>query len=280
LRKLETVLATLIAAYSTGAAAQESAAAAQENPLGAQEGAAPVSEEIQLTLPAKKLFLDAFLETSLSKDMAFKPVSLAPDLWYGVSDDVTLGLVHSGRGTTGIFGSAGNGLCFTGKSNGCPKAYNNLGIDGRYQIVRRAGISLAADGGLYARSLDPFQLSLKLGVLARFHKDAFSFELDPSLFLGMTKRAAGLGNKEILAAPATFMYALTPKLGLAGQLALWMPLSDTSLTMFGFSLGVQYFITDQLILDAAFSLPAVLGGSAVPDGVDLRTLTLGVAYAF
>jgi hypothetical protein len=266
LRKLGTLLATLAAAYSTAA--------------NAQDGVASATDEVQLTLPGGKLFLDAFLEVSLSKDAAFKPVSLAPDLWYGISDDLTLGLVHSGRGATGIFGGAGDGLCITGKDNGCTKFYNNLGVDGRYQLLRKAGLSLAADGGLYARSLDPFQLSLKLGVLARLHKEAFSFELDPSLFIGLTKRDEGLGNKQYLAAPATFMYALTPKLGLAGQLALWLPFSDTSLTMFGISVGVQYFITNQLILDGVFSLPAVVGGSAVPDGLDLRTLTLGVAYAF
>jgi opacity protein-like surface antigen len=117
-------------------------------------------------------------------------------------------------------------------------------------------------------------------MLFRFFKEAFSFDLDPSIFIGMTKRDAGLGNKEYLAVPATFMYAVTSKLGLAAQLGLWLPLRETSFTMFGVSLGAQYFITDQLILDAAFSLPAVMGGSAVPDGVDLRTLTLGVAYAF
>jgi len=215
-------LATLAAAYSTAA--------------NAQDGVASATDEVQLTLPGGKLFLDAFLEVSLSKDAAFKPVSLAPDLWYGISDDLTLGLVHSGRGATGIFGSADDGVCFTGKDNGCPKFYNNLGVDGRYQLLRKPGLSLAVDGGLYGRSLDPFELSLKLGVLARFYKEAFSFDIGPSLFIGMTKR--DLGNKEILTLPGTFMYALTPKLGLAGQLALWLPFSDTSLTMFGISVGV------------------------------------------
>ncbi len=266
MRKLRTLLATLAAACSTAGAAQASAS--------------PQTDEVQLTLPGGKLFLDAFLETSLSKDAAFKPVSLAPDLWYGISDDLTLGLVHSGRGATGIFGGVGDGVCFTGKDNGCPKIYNNLGVDGRYQLVRKSGLSLAVDGGLYGRSLDPFQLSLKLGVLARFYKEAFSVDFGPSIFIGLSKRAEGRGNKEILTAPATFMYALTPSLGLAAQLALTLPFSDTSSTMFGVSAGVQYFITSQLALDAVVSLPAVVGGSAVPDGVDMRTLTLGVAYAF
>jgi opacity protein-like surface antigen len=70
------------------------------------------------------------------------------------------------------------------------------------------------------------------------------------------------------------------RLGIGAQLGAWIPFRDTNLYMFGASLGVQYFATDKLILDAVFSLPALVGGSAVADGVDLRTFTLGVAYAF
>ena len=265
MRKTGIVLAVLAAMYSASAVAQEATV--------------PGPEEQQLTLPGGKLFLDAFLEVNLSKDFAFKPVSLAPDLWYGINDDLTLGLVHSGRGATGIFGSVGDGICFTGKSNGCAKIYDNVGIDARYQLLRKSSISLAADGGLYAGSFDPFMLSFKVGALARFYKGAFSFELDPSLFFGLTKRSEG--NKEVLAVPATFMYAVMPKLGIAVQFALTAPFSDSGWTTFGASVGVQYFITDQLILDAVFSLPAMMAGDLVlAEGVDARTLTLGVAYAF
>ncbi len=277
MRKTGIGLALLATLCSAGALAQEG--------LGpGSEATVPGPEEQQLTLPGGKLFLDAFLEVSLSKDAAFKPVSLAPDLWYGINDDLTLGLVHSGRGATGIFGTYGNGLCFTGKSNGCAnpsgtsKVYNHVGVDARYQLLRKTGISVAGDGGLYVNYFDPFQLALKLGAVGRFHTGAVSVELDPSLFFGMTKRSAG--NKEVLTVPATFMYAVTPKVGVAAQLALSLPFQTTELTMFGLSVGVQYFITDQLILDAVFSLPAMFGGSAVPDGVDMRALTLGVAYAF
>lgn len=243
---------------------------------GAQESS--TTDEPQLTLPGGKLFLDAFVEVNLSKDFAFKPVSLAPDIWYGVNDDLTLGLVHSGRGATGLWGSAGNGICFTGKDNGCPKVYDNLGIDARYHLWRKRGMAIAANGGLYAMSFDPFAMSLKLGAIARFASGAFAFELGPNIFIGLSKRDAG--NKEVLSVPANFMYALPMRLGLAAQLGLWVPFSDTSLTMFGASLGVQYFATDKVILDAVFSLPALAGGSAVADGVDMRTFTLGVGYAF
>jgi len=258
-----TLVAALMAASSSGVAvAQETVA----------------TDEPQLTLPGGKLFLDAFIEVSLSKDLAFKPVSLAPDIWYGISDDLTLGLVHSARGATGLWGSSGDGLCFVGKSRECPKVYNNVGVDARYHLFRKGGIALAADGGLYAMSLDPFMLSLKLGGIAHFGFGAFSLEVGPNIFVGITKRSAG--NKEELTIPVTFMYALPMRLGIGAQLGAWIPFRDTNLYMFGASLGVQYFATDKLILDAVFSLPALAGGGAVADGVDIRTFTLGVAYAF
>jgi hypothetical protein len=252
-----------VAALSSGSAA-------------AQE--AVPTEELQLTLPGGKLFLDAFVEVNLSKSNAFKPVSIAPDLWYGINDDLTLGLVHSGRGATGLYGLPGHGLCLTGKDNNCPKVYNNIGVDARYHLWRKGGIALAADGGLFAGSFDPFMLQLKLGAIARLQAKAFSFEFGPNIFVGLTKRSAG--NKEVLNIPATFMYALPMRLGIAAQLGLVLPISNTDMTMFGASIGVQYFATDKLIFDAAFSLPALAGGSLVADGIDLRTFTLGVAYAF
>jgi hypothetical protein len=94
----------------------------------------------------------------------------------------------------------------------------------------------------------------------------------------MTER--GSGNKEVLAVPATVLYALPSRLGLAAQLGLILPMEDTGHAMFGASIGAQYFATDKLILDAVFSLPALAAGKGVPGGLDVRTFTLGVAYAF
>jgi hypothetical protein len=65
----------------------------------------------QLTMPKGKLLVDAFVELNLSKDNAFKPVSISPDVWYGVTNDLTLGLVHSSIGATGVIGGVGDALC-------------------------------------------------------------------------------------------------------------------------------------------------------------------------
>lgn len=257
-------------------------------PAGAAAQTATVTEERQLTLPAGKIFAQAFAEVSLSKDAAFEPFSIAPDIWYGVMDELSVGLVHSGRASTGLYGIPGNGLCLSGESGNCARVYDNIGLDARYHLYREGGITLSADGGLFAQSFDPFTMSLKVGAIGRWESGAMSVELGPNLFVGLTQRSPeeGMveitaGNKEIFYFPATFMYALSPRLGLAGQLGAIVPFESAGdVYMIGASVGAQYMATENILVDAAFSLPALVSGDAIPfDAADLRTITLGVGYA-
>jgi hypothetical protein len=255
-------------------------------PASAQDDAAP---EVQMTLPAGRVLVEAFFEANLSKELVFKPFSIAPDIWYGVSDELTVGLVHSSHGAVGSFGGAGAGLCLAGKDNGCAKVYNNIGIDARYHVWRQPGMALAVDGGLYAGPFDPFTLSVKLGAVGRWQGAALSAELAPSIFIGMTQRepedgGAGVefvsGNKEIIHLPLSLFYAVMPKLGVGGQLFVRVPTSETADTWnLGGSLGAQYHANEKLRIDAAFTLPLLAGGDALETGADVRTMTLGVGYA-
>jgi hypothetical protein len=237
------------------------------------------NDDEQLTLPSGRLLLNVFLELNLSTDVAGKPISIAPDLWYGVTDDFTLGLVHSGRGRNGLFGSVADALCLTGSDNGCPRLYDKVGLDARYQLLRAAGVSVAADGGLFASSLDPFTLSLKLGVDGRLRSGRLAIELSPSLFVGLTQRDSG--NKEVLDLPANLLYTVCDRFALAAQLGLQLPFSSTGdLWALGASLGGQYQLSQTTALDLAFSLPILAGGSKRDTGFDARVLTLGVGHAF
>src|SRR6187431_1751683 len=99
-------------------------------PPAAKEDGAPTGERV--VLPAKRLYGRALLEIDLSADSAFDPVALAPDVYYGVSPDFTVGLVHSSVGILGVIGETGSSLCFTEK---CDGVYHNFGLDGRYQFL-------------------------------------------------------------------------------------------------------------------------------------------------
>jgi hypothetical protein len=237
--------------------------------------APPETGDDQFTLPKGKLFIDGDIGINLSKDLAFKPVSLSPDIWYGVTDDLTLGLVHSGEGTSGLIGSSvGTSLCLTGNSKGCDDIYSNVGLDARYRLKG----PIAFDGGIYVLDFDPsLFLDIKLGLLARKQWGKFSLETNPNLFIGLTKRSAG--NKEHLTIPVTASYQVIPKLSLGLQPAITTPFSHAGdFWRFALALGLRYRVNDHLDLGLAFALPDLAGGDQTT-GADLRTLTLGVAYA-
>src|SRR3954470_25033757 len=119
LGKTSTILCVVIGALS-------STARAEPDETEPRAAAATADGADQLTLPKGRVLLDAFVEINLSTDQAFKPVSLSPDIWYGATDDVTVGLVHSGVGRSGFIGGIADSLCLTGSDNGCSDVYNEV----------------------------------------------------------------------------------------------------------------------------------------------------------
>src|SRR5512138_1844502 len=147
-------------------------AAAQSGtePEAASSSPAGPAGDASVTLPKGRVLLDAFLEMNLVSGAEFKPVSLSPDVWYGVTDDVTVGLVHSAVGSTGFLGGVVSSLCLTGTGNGCAKVYDNAGVDVRYKL-KTGNLAYAAEGGLYVLSFDPtFTMAVKLGLVARWEQ--------------------------------------------------------------------------------------------------------------
>ncbi len=76
------------------------------------------------------------------------------------------------------------------------------------------------------------------------------------------------------------IYGLSPRLGLAGQAGAIVPFNETGDTFaISLSIGAQYMVTEKIMADAAFSLPALAGGDALETGATARVFTLGVGYA-
>src|SRR5882724_3104641 len=160
-----------------------STAHADEMEAGAPPAATASGIE-QVTLPKGRVLLDVALEANLSTDQVFKPFSISPDLWYGVTDELSVGVVHSSLGSTGFVSNftlfGGDALCVSGSDNGCLHPYNNVGIDARYKL-KLGDLAFAAEYGLFARSLnDPFALAAKLGVVGRWTSDKLSIEAQPN----------------------------------------------------------------------------------------------------
>jgi hypothetical protein len=259
----------------------------ETKPLDAAAAAAGGEGGEQLTLQKGRLVLNGYVAISLSNSAVFKPISISPDVWYGVTDDITAGLVHSAVGTTGFIGAAGGGesLCVTGTDNLCGNLYHNVGFEGRYKL-KMSGIALAVDGGVYALQIqDPRLIDLKLGAVGRWQKGPLAVEAAPSLFLALTNRSLDVGgvsatfNRDILNLPATAMYTLNPMITLAAQTGLMLPLEDAGdFYQVPLSVGVFYKVNDEVNVTAAFSLPRLIASSS--GGIDVRTLTLGGSYAF
>jgi hypothetical protein len=297
------MLAKTTALVAVVLGASLSIARADADPNGA--GAAPMSSAAadngpdQLVLPKGRLLLDAYLEINLSNNLAGKPISIAPDLWYGVNDDLTVGLVHSFESEFGFIGGgyalgadrAGSSLCLTGDGNGCNGVYNNVGLEARYQVkMSNPDLAIAPIGGLYVNSFkDPFSLDVKVGALGRWHKGKLAVEVEPSVFIALTKRSADLAgvgnvtqNHDILNIPVTVLYTVMPKLAVAGQVGVILPFEDAGhLYQIPLSIGAHYTLNSSVTVNAALTLTALAGGDTVLDtGADGRSITLGGTYAF
>lgn len=211
------------------------------------------------TLPAGMPLVSLELGVGMSRGNAGKPVVLAPDLYYGVTRDLTLGIDHT------------RSLCLSGKSGGCAKAWDDLGVDGLYAIVRGGPVSVSAHGGVYALSADAGFVSARAGALLTIPLVAgkLNLYLDPQLGVGVTKRDRG--NRESILAPVRFAYQATSAAAILVDTGVFGPLDG-----FGdhhripVGAGVSYGVSGALDVGARFTFDDLLGS----DG-STRSRTLG-----
>lgn len=166
-----------------------------------------------LTLPAGKVNLAVNLELNMSADRVGKPITIAPDVSYGVTPDLTVAVVHSLFAVTGFRARAGGGLCLTGEDAGCAHVYDNVGAEGWYSVAR-GPTAIAVGGGVHALSLDGGFYALKLGAKLRHTRGRVALHALPSVLVAVTEREAGgvRLNKDSLWIPVQATYKATPEL--------------------------------------------------------------------
>jgi hypothetical protein len=166
-----------------------------ENGEGGEDGRPPsrtfdgqyeVSRGLQA--PAGMAWARVLIPTDLSTGSVGKPTSLTPDLFYGVTDELQLGLLH--QGPMGWQARPGLGVCLTGKDNGCRKIYDNVGLDVLYGLPLNLGrLNLSAHGSFVVESFDPKTTSLALGAAAKVHlRDNVALFLDPKISIALSDR--------------------------------------------------------------------------------------------
>jgi hypothetical protein len=208
---------SLVLLASAAASAQEPPAApppGSEPPPAAPppmaEASAPAGSSLSmsgpyfqrpLTNPAGTVTINGAIDLNLSKNAVLKPIYVTPNIYYGVTDQLTLGIVH---GYWEDIFQGGGGLCLGGQERNCFKAYNNVTLDGLYSLLRQADFDLAAHAGFDFRNIDQKFLGLHLGVALKYTSGPLAIVLDPSLGVGLNKR--DYGNKESLTIPVRLGY--------------------------------------------------------------------------
>jgi hypothetical protein len=261
-------------------------------PPAAEEDDGDTGAGMGLTVPKGKIDVSVAIGVNLSKDKVAKPITIAPDIFYGVSDKLDVGVAHSAYGLAGWWAEGGGGgaLCVTGKENGCAKAYDGpVGILAHFGLME-GNIDLAADGGVIIRKLsDPMQLGLKLGVKGRKMAGKIAIGYNPNIYIGLNKRTIDAGgvdvdlNKEQLNVPVDAMFMVNDKIAVGLQTGIYGPLSHFGdFFAIPVSLGGLFHVNDNITAGAAFNLLRVTGGSPegfeAPGAADLRTLTLFVDW--
>jgi hypothetical protein len=246
-----------------------------------------------MTMPGGKLLLNAIVEANLAQSAIGKPFSIAPDIWYGASDKLTLGLVHSGRGASGFLTGAGRGLCFRGKDSGGGDACGG-GLGGVYTFVgaeARVGLTegsfpFALALGAQARAFDPeLILSAKIGAIGRWQSNRVALELSPTVFAGITQRKVKVMdvetsvNEDVFSLPVTLFLKLSPSFAIAAQAGITLVIEHAADTyQVPAALGLAWWVTPKFSVDLAFGLTAVVDKNPMTKPFDDRSLSLGVGY--
>ena len=196
------------------------------------------------------------LLVNASKDSFGKPTSLAPDLFYSVSDTVQIGLLHTGP--MGWQSRPGVGLCLTGTTNGCPKVYDNVGVDLMYGLLF-GDFHLSLHSSLYLLPIsDPTGVMWTIGLTGKFHfTDEVALLFDPQVGVMLSHRDR---YKEQLFIPLELQLQMTADVslkvlsGVSGQLSR---LGDTYQIPLG--LGLIGNVSSSVDLGVRFSFDNLLG---------------------
>lgn len=235
---------------------------------------APAAAGPGLTLPRGAVNASLTVEVNASKGAFGSPVSIAPDVGYGVTDTITIAVIHSTFATTGFRGGAGAGVCV---ADSCPRIYDNAGVEG-VVAVARGTIDAAITGAALVTSFDRGWVAAKLGAKLRVTTGPWTFASAPSVVIAITDRDGDPPHRDRLFVPlvALVQVATTPvSLGLGTGFKA--PLDDVG---DGYEIAagalVQVAVAPGFVTGASWVHGKILGGdAAVPpgtSGLDFRAI--------
>lgn len=137
------------------------------------------------------------MEVGVQQTAFARPLSFAPDAWWGVSPHWTLGVIHSQSSVDQI--DAGASFCVRHSAvSPCDRLYRGSGVDVRYGALDGTW-ALAPRVRLLVRDIDPFKPAVTLGALVRWTRGRFAIASDPYVRLPLAN--AELGNRAAISIP-------------------------------------------------------------------------------
>jgi hypothetical protein len=281
--------------------AQDNAAAAPEGappaaPAGGEAtpavaatpppAAAAPAGPANITLRQGGIGIDGDVAVGMSKGASGKPISIVPNVYYGVSDVLTVGLADNHGSEIFQTAGVGQGLCLSGQMDGCGKVYNNISLDGLFSFARSAMMDVGAHGGIDTAFGADTTLSARVGVKGRLLSGPLVLTFDPSLNLGLNKRAEDL-NKEVLVLPVRVGFMATPQLNIGLSVAFATLVDPPTGVKIGdiyqvpVGVGGSFAVNNMISVRAQFTLNQLGSASASLGGggrADNRALSIGAAY--
>jgi hypothetical protein len=199
----------------------------------------------------------------LSEDSAGEPIYTNPHFYWGVTDDLTIGITHE------------LGICMTGDAGGCPRVYNDVGFGLLYNLTRSDVFQLALHVGAPISNFDPFFLGARVGVLGKVTAGVLGFVFDPYLHMGFTNRDEGglvpddIGgpfgrNREYVVLPAWFYFQATDVVVPFVGIVFSIPLNEFDNTRIPLEGGMVFDVAQNVDIGFVFRFNNLFGedGSA------------------
>jgi hypothetical protein len=204
---------------------------------------------------------DTHLEVSVADDSFFKPVSIAPDFYYGFSKALVFGLTHS---------AASQGVVDIGRSvrlNG-GDSYNGLNFEIYIPLINAVAVTMAPNVAFTLDRMDPLDYSFKAGGLLSITAARISLVGLPHMVFPINHRNAARDN--VLRIPIWFYYHWKEFF----SFYLLSGLNDGSLQL---AAGSVVSATESVRLGAQFGWPRFAGDN---NTLDVMVLSLFAQFIF
>jgi hypothetical protein len=226
-----------------------------------------------LALSGGMLQLDVNGSMSLTKELVGKPINMPLALWYGITNELQAGIVHS------------RGLCLSGKDNNCAKVYDDIALQLLLSLFGRgSALEIASWAQLNVATFDPATLSLQVGGAMNWVTGGSNVAIlaYPNVGIGLNEREpeGGTLNKETIGMPVAAYF----RAGERVAPVLFTGLGQTALDGFGdfytvpVGVGVLVALSNKLDIGARFDMPRLIAKHAEGEGAaDSRAATIWVS---